>query len=50
MRAVYVPVGQHEVEFRYWPQSLSLGLLMAGAGILGMFILALFLRLQAKKN
>ncbi|MBN2491086.1 MAG: YfhO family protein, partial [Planctomycetes bacterium] len=35
-RAVAVPAGEHEVTFRYWPPSLTWGLLLAGLGLVAL--------------
>jgi hypothetical protein len=40
-RAVYVPAGKHEIEFRYDPGSFRLGLLLSGTGLIIFLLLLL---------
>jgi hypothetical protein len=47
-RAVYVPVGQHQVEFYYQPASYSIGAILSGFGILLLLILWLVGTRKAK--
>jgi hypothetical protein len=44
MRGALVPVGTHEVEYRYAPRSAYLGAGMSAIGILGSFAGALLFR------
>jgi len=49
-RAIFVPAGQHLVEFFYRPQSLKLGLSLAALGFLAAAILWVVLHFKGKNN
>jgi hypothetical protein len=49
-RGVVVPKGQHEVIFKYKPDSFRNGLILAGVGIVGVFIMSLYLAFVKMKK
>ena len=50
LRAVFVPAGEHEVEFVYRPASVILGASLTGLGLLGCLVLVLVDRRRGRRS
>jgi hypothetical protein len=48
MLQVRVPAGRHQIDLRYWPNTFSIGLILALCGVLGLAIVLILARLRPR--